>query len=210
MVEATSANRTLVAVVDDDAAARLSLARLLELEGYSVEQYGSATSLLEASGTDNLSCIVTDLRMPKVTGIDLQKALTERGMSVPLVFVSAFGTVPVSVQAMRGGAVDFLEKPAEPDTLLAAVSRAVELRAVDAERAAKLANAQLRVERLTPREREVFDGVARGLTNKGIANELGIAVKTVKIHRSRVMTKMEADSVADLVRDRELLDVDQA
>lgn len=198
-------DQSLVAVVDDDAAARLSLTRLLELEDYSVRQFSSAAELLESGELNIFSCIVTDLRMPRITGLDLQRVLSQRDIPVPLVFVSAFGTVPVSVQAMRGGAVDFLEKPTEPEALLAAVARAVATHAVDAARAARFDNLQRRLSRLTPREREVFDGVARGLTNQGIAEELGIAVKTVKIHRSRVMTKMEADSVADLARDRELL-----
>lgn len=194
-----------IAVVDDDGAARLSLARLLELEEYVVQQFDSPVSLLNSSDLAELSCIVTDLRMPRLTGLDMQKAMEERGLKVPIVFVSAFGSIPVTVEAMRGGAVDFLEKPADPEALLAAVRRAVGLRAETRARNEILENALERVSRLTPRERDVFEGVARGLTNKGVAEQLGIAVKTVKIHRGRVMSKMEAESVADLVRDQELL-----
>jgi len=196
---------TTVAVVDDDAAARISLVRLLQLEGYHVHEYDSASSFLEGAENRAYSCIVTDLRMPGVTGLDLQKSLEGRGVFVPLVFVTAFGTVPASVQAMRSGAVDFLEKPADPSALLDAVKRAVARCDAHATKQELLSAVLQRIERLTAREREVFEGVARGLPNKSIATELGIALKTVKVHRGRVMTKMDAESVADLVRAREVL-----
>lgn len=195
----------VIAVVDDDAAARISLVRLLQLEGYDVRGFDSANALIEAPDVGEYSCIVTDLRMPGLTGLDLQRALDLRGAYVPLIFVTAFGTVPVSVEAMRGGAVDFLEKPADPAALLDAVQRAVARCAEHATRRSVVAGVRQRVERLTAREREVFEGVARGLPNKSIATELGIALKTVKVHRGRVMTKMGAESVADLVRAKEIL-----
>ncbi|HEY0929998.1 MAG TPA: response regulator [Gemmatimonas sp.] len=194
-----------VAVVDDDAAARISLVRLLQLEGYTVHEFEAASAFLEAPDATCYSCIVTDLRMPGVTGLDLQKSLEGRGVFVPLVFVTAFGTVPASVQAMRSGAVDFLEKPADPSALLDAVQRAVARRAAHSSKHELLTAVLQRIERLTAREREVFEGVARGLPNKSIATELGIALKTVKVHRGRVMTKMGAESVADLVRAKEIL-----
>lgn len=195
----------VIAVVDDDAAARISLVRLLQLEGYHAHEYESAGRLLESPDSQSYSCIVTDLRMPGVTGLDLQKSLEGRGVFVPLVFVTAFGTVSASVQAMRGGAVDFLEKPADPSALLDAVKRAVARCDAQASKQELLTGVLQRIERLTAREREVFEGVARGLPNKSIATELGIALKTVKVHRGRVMTKMDAESVADIVRAREVL-----
>lgn len=204
MVEAM-VSPPVVAVVDDDDAARISLVRLLEVSGYATRAYDSGSALLESADTGVVSCVVTDLAMPGVSGLELQKALRARGVVVPMVFVTGFGTVSTSVQAMRDGAVDFLEKPADPGALLDAVERAVEQRAVLSARADAAAAVQRRMALLTARERQVFEGVVQGLPNKQIAAQLGIALKTVKVHRGRVMQKMEADSVADLVRFAETL-----
>jgi two-component system, LuxR family, response regulator FixJ len=194
-----------VAVVDDDDAARISLVRLLEVAGYDARDFDSGSRFLESAELTELSCVVTDLQMPGVSGLDLQKALVGRGVLVPMVFVTGFGTVSTSVQAMRDGAVDFLEKPADPGALLDAVERAIAKRDILAARAGAAAEVQRRVALLTARERQVFEGVVQGLPNKQIAAQLGIALKTVKVHRGRVMQKMEADSVADLVRFAETL-----
>lgn len=195
----------MVAVVDDDDAARISLVRLLEVAGYDARGYDSGASFLESAEAKQAWCVVSDLQMPGVTGLDLQKALAARGVQVPMVFVTGFGTVSTSVQAMRGGAVDFLEKPADPAALLDAVERAVAKRESLAKRAEATAEVQRRLDQLTTRERQVFEGVVQGQPNKQIAAHLGIALKTVKVHRGRVMQKMEADSVADLVRFAETL-----
>ena len=192
-----------VAVVDDDAAARTSLLRLLGVAGYAARGYDSAGALLQDGAP--VACIVTDLQMPGMTGLELQRALRERGREVPLVFVTGFGTVPVGVQAMREGAVDFLEKPADPGALLDAVARAVSRGGVAMARRAQREEVTGRLALLTPREREVFDAVVQGWPNKQVAARLGIALKTVKVHRGRVMQKMGAASVADLVRASELL-----
>jgi two-component system response regulator FixJ len=195
----------MVAVVDDDDAARISLVRLLEVAGYDARGFDSGATFLDAPDLSQVWCVVTDLQMPGLSGLDLQKALGGRGLAVPMVFVTGFGTVRTSVQAMRDGAVDFLEKPADPGELLAAVERAVAKREVLVIRANVRSALEQRMALLTSRERQVFEGVVQGLPNKHIAAQLGIALKTVKVHRGRVMQKMEADSVADLVRFAETL-----
>lgn len=195
----------VIAVVDDDAAARVSLVRLLGVSGYAVRAFESGEAFLEASDTADVACVVTDLQMPGVSGLDLQRTLADRGRALPLVFVSGYGTVSTSVQAMRSGAVDFLEKPAPPDALLAAVERGVAMGRTRSAHLEQRSDVERRLALLTARERQVFDGVVLGLPNKLIASQLGIALKTVKVHRGRVMHKMEARSVADLVRDAELL-----
>ncbi len=200
-----STTMPLVVVVDDDEAARVSLVRLLDVAGYTARAYDSGAALLESLDAAQAACVVTDLQMPGLTGLELQRALLARGVVVPMVFVTGFGTVSTSVQAMRDGAVDFLEKPAEPEALLDAVERAIAKRQTLAARAEVSAEVQRKVELLTARERQVFEGVVQGLPNKLIAAQLGIALKTVKVHRGRVMQKMEAQSVADLVRAAEAL-----
>ncbi|WP_396213191.1 response regulator transcription factor [Gemmatimonas sp.] len=197
--------RPLVAVVDDDDAARVSLARLLDVAEYRSVSFDSGTAFLEWPEVGAVRCVVTDLQMPGVTGLELQKALRMRGIDVPMVFVTGFGTVSSSVQAMRDGAVDFLEKPADPAALLDAVERAVAKGASLMARAELSGEIRRRQALLTAREQQVFEGVVQGLPNKQIAAQLGIALKTVKVHRGRVMLKMEAQSVADLVRFAEAL-----
>lgn len=198
--------RSVIGVVDDDAAARTSLMRLLAVAGFATRVFPSAPSLLEAADLGGFACVVTDLQMPGMTGLELQQALADRGVKLPLVFLTGFGTVPASVRAMRDGAVDFLEKPAEPDLLLAAVSRAIERGRAEASQQELAAEVVRRLSTLTARERDVFEGVTQGLPNKQIGAQLGIALKTVKVHRARVMQKMGAESVADLVRARGVLE----
>jgi FixJ family two-component response regulator len=205
MGEAALTRPPVVAVVDDDDAARVSLVRLLDVAGYEARAFESGAQFLEHGDFAPLACVVTDLAMPGLSGLDLQKALYARHVPVPMVFVTGFGTVATGVQAMRDGAVDFLEKPADPAALLDAVERAVAKRAALAARAEAAATVANRLALLTARERQVFAGVVQGLANKQIAAQLGIALKTVKVHRGRVMQKMEADSVADLVRFAEAL-----
>jgi FixJ family two-component response regulator len=202
---APAAPAPVIAVVDDDAAARVSLVRLLDVAGYDVHAFDSGEAFLEAPVAAGVACVVTDLQMPGVSGLELQQALSARRQAVPMVFVSGYGTVSTSVQAMRQGAVDFLEKPAPPDVLLEAIERAVAKGRTISARYEQRADVERRLALLTARERQVFDGVVQGLPNKQIGAQLGIALKTVKVHRGRVMQKMEARSVADLVRDAGLL-----
>jgi len=202
---APTASALRVAVVDDDAAARTSMIRLLEVSGYAAQGFAHGQAFLEEPAPERFSCLVMDLQMPGVSGLDVQRVLQHRGVVTPIIFLSAFGTVAATVRAMRTGALDFLEKPADPSALLAAVARAAETAGDRVARQQQRAETERRVALLTPREREVFVGVAKGLPNKQIGAALGIALKTVKVHRSRVMQKMEAASVADLVRAAEAL-----
>jgi FixJ family two-component response regulator len=189
----------IVYVVDDDASFRKSVSRLLRTAGFEVEALVSAKEFLEHPIVDRPSCLVLDVRMPGPSGMDLQSALQEAGRDIPIVFMTGHGDVSTSVRAMKSGAVDFLEKPFRAAELLACVQRGLvrsqQSRAERAEQAAL----ERRFATLTPRERDVLRLVVTGLLNKQIAGELGIAEKTVKIHRGHVMQKMEAGSVAELV-----------
>jgi len=189
-----------VFLVDDDPAVLKSLSRLLDSAGFQPRPFGSPDAFLEAFDAAAHGCIVLDLSMPGRDGLELQDALARRGSELPVVFLTGRGDVPQSVRAMKRGAVDFLSKPVEDEVLLAAIREALgrdrERRGGREERAAILA----RLETLTERERQVLDGVAEGRLNKQIGGALGIAEKTVKVHRGRAMEKMHAGSVAELVR----------
>jgi FixJ family two-component response regulator len=195
----------IVHVVDDDDAMRLALTRLLGALGYEVRAHATAAAYLLEPDSNQPSCLILDVNMPDVNGLEIQEALARKGVAVPIIFLTGHGDIPMSVRAMRAGASDFLTKPVARDQLLAAVSVALATQAErDSERAQK-AELVTRYESLTAREREVFDGVVAGKLNKQIAAELDIAERTVKAHRSQVMEKMQAPSVADLVRQSELL-----
>jgi FixJ family two-component response regulator len=189
-----------VFVVDDDASVRKSLTRLLEVAGYTVEAFASACEFLEAARAPGPSCLVLDVRMPGITGLDLQKTLGQAVHRIPIVFVTGHGNIPTSVQAMKAGAIDFLIKPYAAKDLLDAICRALEKDTRDLGREARTRSIHARVETLTPRERQVFALVVTGMLNKQIAAQLGVVEKTVKVHRARVMDKMRATSVAELVR----------
>ena len=189
-----------VFVVDDDSAVRRSLERLVRTVGLDVVTFASAQEFLDHGPPDGPACLVLDVRMPGLSGLDLQKKLTETGFSVPIIFMTGHGTVPMSVRAMKAGAVDFLQKPFDEQALLDAVNQALERDRTTRRAEAQRREARRRMETLTPRELEVFELVVRGLLNKQIAAELGASEKTIKVHRARVMQKMEADSLADLVR----------
>ena len=189
----------IVYVVDDDTSFRKSVSRLLRTAGFGVEALASAKEFLEHPIVDRPSCLVLDVRMPGPSGIDLQAALQEARRDLPIVFMTGHGDVSTSVRAMKGGAVDFLEKPFRAAELLACVQRGLaRSRQSRAERAERT-TVERRFATLTSRERDVLRLVVTGLLNKQIAGELGIAEKTVKIHRGQVMQKMEAGSVAELV-----------
>jgi len=195
----------MVHVVDDDASMRTSLARLLRVAGHEVTVYGSAEELLAAAGPSWCGCLLLDLRLPGLSGLELQEHLATRHCHVPIVFLTAHGDVSESVRAMKRGAVDFLQKPVVADELLAAVAAALARDAEARRQRDDLASLDARVATLTDREREVWLLVVRGHLNKQIAFDLGIVERTVKLHRSRAMEKLQAHSTADLVRFAERL-----
>jgi len=193
-------NEPLVYVVDDDEAVRDSLTLLLKAVGLSGRAYGSAAAFLENYDPEQHGCLVADIRMPGMSGLDLQETLKERGAPIPLIFITGHGDVPMAVDAMKSGALDFIEKPFRDQDLLDRVHQAL---AWDKER--RTENLQTlaireRLATLTPRETEVMERVVQGQANKVIAMDLGVSQRTVEIHRARVMEKMAVRSVAKLVR----------
>jgi FixJ family two-component response regulator len=190
-----------VFVVDDDASVRKSLARLLTTTGHRVDTFGSAGEFLKRGPRPpGPACLILDLSMPEVSGLDLQAMLHDSGTSLPVLFATGHGDVPASVRAMKQGAVDFLTKPIDEAELLAAVGRALSLDEERGQAEAALAVLEERQARLTPRERQVLGLVVTGMLNKQIAGRLGASERTIKAHRARVMQKMQAGSVAELVR----------
>jgi FixJ family two-component response regulator len=196
-----------VYVVDDDPMVLRSVGRVLRSAGFEVETFPSGQAFLAHPPAAGPSCVVLDVRMPGLTGLDLQEALSARKRPVAIVFISGASDIPSSVRAMKAGAVDFLTKPYSPDELLDAVRRAIARNASERAVHARAAAIAGRVETLTPREAEVLSLVVSGRLNKQIAGTMGITEKTVKVHRARVMAKMQADSVAELVRMAQLVGV---
>ena len=190
-----------VFLVDDDPSVRRALARLIKSAGHQVQTFASAREFLatRADGQE-AACLVLDVRMPGLSGTDLQRELQILNRSVPIVFITGHGNIPMSVQAMKAGAVDFLPKPVKDTDLLRAIEQALARAVRDRAERNELEDVLERVEKLTPREREVMVLVVRGLLNKQIAFELGTVEKTIKVHRARVMEKMQVDSLANLVR----------
>lgn len=196
-----------VFLVDDDDAVRDSISRFLKASGLQVQSFSSAQEFLAESDRNCPGCLVLDLRMPEIDGLELQEALSDGSSTHPIIFLTGHGSVPESVAAMKAGASDFFEKPAEPSEFLAAVNRAIALDARQRQEMLEVADLERRLDTLTPREREVFELVVAGRLNKQIAYELGVSEKTVKVHRGRVMEKMETSSLAELARLAERLGV---
>jgi FixJ family two-component response regulator len=191
---------TIIAVVDDEPSVREGLSSLMRSAGLRVETFASAQEFLSRSVAETFSCLVLDLQMPGLSGLDLQKHMAEAEIEIPIVFLTGHGDIPASVRAMKGGAVEFLTKPFDEQDLLQAVQEAIERDRIGREQQAHLRDLRKRYDSLTGREREVMQQVVSGLLNKQIAAVLEITEFTVKIHRGQVMRKMRADSVADLVR----------
>ena len=190
----------IVHVVDDDEAMRDSMAFLLRAANFQVQTYAAATDFLEALPQIKAGCVVTDVRMPGMSGIELLQRLRELKVSLPVIVVSGHGDVPLAVEAMKTGALDFIEKPFDDDVFLRAVRMALSAHAVDSQRQAQKATINSRLESLSNREREVLEGLVAGHPNKTIAYDLGISPRTVEIYRANVMEKMQAGSLSDLVR----------
>ena len=189
-----------VYVVDDDVSVRSALERLLKSVGVTVKTFSSAQEFLDQATPEESGCLIVDLRMPGMSGLDLQDQLSARQLSLPVIFLTGYGTVPASVQAMKAGAVDFLEKPVEDQTLINAVHKALET-----DRQSRLIQAEIKAIRqhvasLTPREYEVLPLIISGRLNKQVAAKLGTTEKTIKVHRARILEKMQCSSLAELVR----------
>ena len=190
----------MVFVVDDDAPMRESLKNLIRSVGLRVELFSSAQEFLRSKRLDLPSCLVLDVRLPGLSGLDLQKRTTEAGMEIPIIFITGHGDIPMSVRAMKAGAVEFLTKPFRDQDLLDSIQEALERDRKAREEQAALQELRSRFASLTPRERELMERVVAGLLNKQIGAELGTSETTVKIHRHQVMEKMGAGSLPELVR----------
>ena len=197
----------VVFIVDDDASVRDALKSLIRSVGLRVELFGSAREFLQRGRPDVPSCLVLDVRLPGIGGLDLQRQLADANVQTPIIFITAHGDIPMSVRAMKAGAVEFLTKPFRDQDLLDAIQIALERDRARLQREAEIAVLRERFESLTLREREVVAMVVSGMPNKQIAGEIGITENTVKVHRSRAMEKMQAQSLADLVKMVERLEI---
>ncbi len=200
MTERASTQGRCVYVVDDDEAVRHSASVLLDSEGYVAESFASASKFLELAPTLPAGCLIVDIRMPGMDGLELRERLTEAGLDFPMIVITGHGDVPLAVKAMKAGAVDFIEKPFSTVAILDSVKAAFARLDLASRHDLRLSAAAGRLALLSPREREVLDGLLAGLPNKSIAYDLAISPRTVEIHRARVMDKMGARSLSELVR----------
>jgi FixJ family two-component response regulator len=197
----------IVAIVDDDLSFREGVSSLIRAAGWKVETFASAEEFLARARPHAPSCLLLDLQLPDLSGLDLQKRMAEGNLDVPIVFITGHGDIPASVQAMKGGAVEFLTKPFDKEQLFLAIAEAMERDRANRRRHADMEALRARYESLTRREQEVMQQVVSGLLNKQVAAELDISEFTVKVHRGQVMRKMHANSLADLVRMAEKLGI---
>jgi two-component system, LuxR family, response regulator FixJ len=193
-------DKAIVHVIDDDDAVRQSLAFLLGTAGIDVQTYESAVAFLDVAAKVKLGCVITDVRMPELSGVDLLRRLRELKLGVPVIVITGHGDVPLAVEAMKIGAVDFLEKPFDDEVLLASVRSALNQLDRDSKRQAERSEIEGRLAELSNRERDVLEGLVAGHANKQIAYDLGISPRTIEIYRANLMTKMRAASLSDLVR----------
>lgn len=190
----------VVHVIDDDIAVRQSLAFLLSTAGLAVRVHESAVAFLEALPSVQGGCIVTDVRMPEIDGLELQRRLRAQKVGLPVIVITGHGDVALAVEAMKAGAADFIEKPFDDETLIASIRTALGRHVRDGEREARVAGVHSRLKLLSEREGEVLDGLVAGKPNKIIAHDLGISARTVEVYRANLMTKMQAGSLSELVR----------
>jgi len=205
--ESSSAKEQIVFIVEDDASMRRALSNLFQSVSLQVEVFGSASEMLQHKLPDVASCLVLDIRLPGLSGLDFQAELAKANIQIPIIFMTGHGDIPMTVRAMKGGAIDFLTKPFRDQDMLDAVVTAIERDRKRREAEKIVADLQTVFEALTPREREVLALVSSGLMNKQIAAELGLAEITVKIHRGHIMKKVGARSLADLVRKAQMLGI---
>jgi FixJ family two-component response regulator len=205
--EPAGVKEPVVVVIDDDISVRRALSNLFQSVGLKVEVFASASEMLHSKIPDVASCLVLDIRLPGLSGLDFQAELVKANIHIPIIFMTGHGDIPMSVRAMKGGAVDFLTKPFRDQDILDAVATAIERDRKRRESDKVITQLQGLFETLTPREREVFVLVSSGLMNKQVAAELGLAEITVKLHRGHIMRKMGAKSLADLVRMAETLGI---
>ena len=194
------ATDAVVHLIDDDESVRQAVAFMLTTAGFAVRVYDSATAFLDALPSVQPGCIVTDVRMPGMDGLALQRELKRRGVGLPVIVITGHADVSLAVEAMKAGAIDFIEKPFNDETLMAAIRVAVERHSSASRRSGDVAAIQAKLDSLSPREREVLDGLIAGLPNKTIAYDLNISARTVEVHRANLMSRMAAHSLADLVR----------
>ena len=192
--------KPLVHIVDDDSAIRDSLSLLMRSVGFESQTYSSAERFLDNADLESPGCLVVDVRMHGMSGLELQQVLNERGIKLPVIIITGHGDVPMAVQAMKAGAVDFLEKPYDNEVLINRIKQCLKEASKEQDKESKLAEAHSKLAQLTPREQEVMKLLVAGKHNKAIANEMNISVRTAEAHRAKVMKKLQADSLSDVVR----------
>ena len=196
----TNSDPRVIHLVDDDAAVRRSVGFMLKTSGHHVQSYESGVELLKDSARLHDGCILLDIRMPGMDGLEVQQALQEKGVTLPVIIMTGHGDVGLAVRAMKAGAVDFIEKPFQKDALLSAIEEALRRLSRKEATSDRKKDAEVRLQALTPRERDVLNGLATGLPNKTIAYDLGISPRTVEIHRANLMTKLEVRSLSEALR----------